>query len=150
MNSLTSHTTTRRLARLAAPLFAALALALTGLAGGAAPANANVALGCSFNASGPYLSGGNIYTRVAVKCTQSRYLYWHARLTKDRNGPDLTAGSSDGFDYFPAGQTLVWYLANNRDGCPGSGNYFGKLTIQATSLGTAYEDRSLTSSIAHC
>src|SRR3954451_6070508 len=101
--------------RVAALVLTMLALVAAGLAGTATQANASAALGCAFNASGPYLSGGSISTRLSVKCNHDTWLYWHARLTKDRNLiTDVTAGSSDGLFQFPGGQTIVWYLNNNR------------------------------------
>ena len=110
----------------------------------------NDAFGCWFNASNPYVSGGRIWTKLQVRCSTGRYLYWHARLTKDVTGLDKTVGSSDGFDYFPAGTYVTWYLSNNRDSCPGSGSFFGKLSIQTSSLGTAYSDRSANIGISIC
>jgi hypothetical protein len=118
----------------------------------ASSAGAETALNCTFNAYTPYrATDGRIYAKLALRCSTDRYLYWHARLTKDRSlVPDLTAGASDGYDLFQAGVTYTWYLSNNRDSCPGSGNYFGKLSIQSGSLSTAYADRSSNAPISIC
>ena len=108
------------------------------------------ALGCAFSASNPYVSGGRMWTKLQIRCDIDRYLYWHARLTKDVVGPDKTVGSSDGYDFFPAGRTFTWYLTNNRDNCPGTGYFFGKLSIQASPLGTAFSHLSANVYIYSC
>ena len=121
-------------------------------AGQTGTAEAAGALGCAFDAYAPYKgTDGRIYTKIAVKCSTDRWLYWHARLTKDRNNSlDVTIGSSDGYDLFKAGIQYTWHLSNNRNSCPGSGYFFGKLSIQARPLSDAYADRSSNSYVTMC
>jgi len=124
-------------------------VALTPMLGTAAKASS--AFGCTFDAYTPRLSSGAIVTTLSVRCSSDHYLYWHARLTKDISyWPDKTVGSSDGVYLFEGGVTYTWVLTNNVSSCPGSGNFFGKLSLQSGSLSTAYVDRSSNVYLSHC
>jgi hypothetical protein len=113
---------------------------------GVESAQANSALGCSFDAYSPWSSGTRTYANLWIKCNQSRWLIVRGRITRQKTlWPDKTVGNYDGWVYLNAGQ---WAMIRVAGSCDGHANYFAKAVIQANTLSTAYTDRSAT--VAAC
>ena len=136
-----------------AAILAATALAVVSAGGvtGVAPAQANTAFGCTFNAYTPFkTAGGTIWTKTVTACSQSKWLVLRGRLKKDDAFSYTLAGSFDQWEYVEAGKPVTRWVWNNQRYCPGNGIYFGKLSIQEGIFGSAYSDRSGSAYIYHC